>query len=69
VFVVIQHADGYISSYANNSVALVQVGQPIQQGQVIAQMGQIGRNVPSVKFEVRKDGQFSDPLQFLAKQK
>jgi lipoprotein NlpD len=69
VFIVIQHAEGYISSYANNSVALVQVGQHIKQGQVIAQMGQIGRNVPSVKFEVRKDGQFSDPLQFLAKQK
>ncbi len=69
VFVVIQHANGYISSYANNSAVLVQVGQKVKQGQVIAQMGQIGRNLPSVKFQVKKDRQFIDPLQFLAQQK
>lgn len=69
VFIVIQHPNGYLSSYANNSVALVQIGEQVSRGQIIAQMGQIGRNMPSVEFEVRKDGQLSDPLPFLAQQK
>ncbi len=68
LFVVIQHADGYLSSYANNSVILVQVGQKVKQNQVIARMGQVGRTMPSVKFEVRKNGQLTNPWLFLARQ-
>lgn len=66
VFIIIQHANGYLSTYANNKQALVKVGQTVKQGQAIARMGQVGLNIPSVKFEIRKEKQFIDPLLFLA---
>lgn len=66
VFIIIQHSNGYLSTYANNKQALVKIGQTVKQGQMIARMGQVGLNPPSVKFEIRKEKQFIDPLLFLA---
>jgi len=66
VFIIIQHPNGYLSTYANNKQALVKIGQTVKQGQMIARMGQVGLNPPSVKFEIRKEKQFIDPLLFLA---
>ena len=66
ITIVIQHHNRYISSYANNRRAFVRTGQAVVQGQVIAEIGQVGRNPPSVKFEISKNGKLVNPMVFLA---
>jgi len=66
ITIVIQHHNRYISSYANNRRAFVRTGQTVVQGQAIAEVGQIGRNPPSVKFEISKNGKLVNPMFFLA---
>jgi lipoprotein NlpD len=66
-FIVIQHDDQNISSYSNTSRSLVTNGQKVKQGQVIAQMGQVGPKRPSLEFEIRKNGRLVDPLRLLPK--
>jgi lipoprotein NlpD len=67
-FIVIQHNDHHlISSYAHNRRALVKNGQQVAQGQVIAEMGQVGRKPPSLEFEMRKNGKLVNPMLFLPK--
>lgn len=66
-FIVIQHNGQYLSSYANNRRSLVKNGQQVRQGQVIAEMGQVGRKPPSLEFEMRKNGKLVNPMLFLPK--
>ncbi len=58
----LRHANGYITAYAHNSKLLVNPGQNVQQGQVIAHSGKSG-NVGSgqLHFEIRKGSQAIDP--------
>ena len=67
IFIVIQHANRVISSYANNSRALVKTGQAVAEGQVIAEMGRVGRKPPSLEFEIRKNGVLVNPMLCLPK--
>ncbi len=62
--IVIQHNAIYMSSYSNNNRALVTIGQKIKQGQIIAEVGRIGKKRPSVKFEMRKKGKLVNPMPF-----
>lgn len=66
-FIVIQHHDQFLSSYANNRRSLVKNGQIVAQGQIIAEMGRVGRKPPSLEFEIRNNGKLVDPLRFLPK--
>jgi lipoprotein NlpD len=66
-FVLIQHKDSYLSTYANNQRVLVKNGQLVAQDQVIAEMGQVGHKPPSLEFEIRKNGNLVDPLRVLPK--
>lgn len=53
-YVVIRHANGIQTLYAHNSENLVEVGDTVTQGQVIARMGSTGKSTgPHVHFEVR----------------
>lgn len=53
----IQHPDGTVTRYGHNSRLIVQAGQQIQQGQLIALMGSTGRSTgPHCHFEVRPGG-------------
>ncbi len=63
----ITHADGTITVYGHNSRILVSVGQLVQQGQPISQMGSTGRSTgPHLHFEIRPAGQGAmNPLNFL----
>ncbi|HSE03963.1 MAG TPA: M23 family metallopeptidase [Methylomirabilota bacterium] len=63
----IQHANGFISLYAHNQTNLVEVGEDVEAGQLIATVGRSGHTTgPHVHFEVRRDGKAYNPLHLLA---
>ncbi len=62
---IIKHNDVYLSAYANNTRLLVNEGQYVQKGQVIAEVGEVGIKRTSLHFEIRKHGKPVDPLELL----
>ena len=65
--VLIRHADGYVSAYANASELLVKRGDAIKRGQVIAHAGQTGNvTSPQLHFEIRKGSTPVDPTKYLS---
>ena len=63
----IEHTNGFITLYAHNDRNLVEVGEDVEAGQVIATVGRSGKaSGPHVHFEVRRDGQAYNPLHLLA---
>jgi murein DD-endopeptidase MepM/ murein hydrolase activator NlpD len=65
--VMIRHADGWVSIYANNSELKVKRGDEVKRGQVVALSGQTG-DVPSpqLHFELRKGSMPVDPVAHLS---
>ncbi|RBP12231.1 peptidase M23-like protein [Roseiarcus fermentans] len=64
--VVIRHDDGFVTVYADNSELLVQEGDHVRRGQIIAKSGQTGAApAPRLHFELRKDGHAVDPVPHL----
>lgn len=62
----IQHSGGSITLYAHNSKNLVEEGDEVEIGQVIATVGRSGHaSGPHLHFEVRRDGKAYDPLHVL----
>ena len=62
----INHGGGFSTRYAHNSENLVNVGDIVKKGQVIAQMGTSGRSTgPHVHFEVYKNGRSVDPASYI----
>jgi len=65
--VLIRHADGYVSAYANASTLLVKRGDTVKRGQVIAHAGQTGNvSSPQLHFEIRKGSTPVDPTKYLS---
>ena len=64
--VLVRHADGYVSAYANASKLLVHRGESVRRGQVIARAGQTGNVAsPQLHFEIRKGSTPVDPTKYL----
>jgi murein DD-endopeptidase MepM/ murein hydrolase activator NlpD len=64
--VTIEHAGGFATVYAHNERNLVEIGQTVAAGQVIALVGRTGRATGEhVHFEVRYDGRVYNPLYLL----
>lgn len=64
----INHGNGYVTRYAHTKRNLVQVGDRIERGQVIAHVGRSGRSTgPHLHFEVMVDGKRVDPAVFVAR--
>jgi lipoprotein NlpD len=62
----IEHSNGFITLYAHNQKNLVEVGEDVEAGQVIATVGRSGHATgPHVHFEVRRDGKAYNPLHVL----
>ena len=65
--VLVRHANGWVSAYANNGDLLVKKGETVKRGQVLAKSGQTGNvTSPQLHFELRKGKTPVDPTQFLA---
>ncbi len=64
--IVIKHAGRLYSVYAHNSKLLVEVGQFVEKGQEIAEVGATGNaTTPHLHFEIRSNNTPQDPLEFL----
>jgi murein DD-endopeptidase MepM/ murein hydrolase activator NlpD len=64
--IVIKHAGRLYSVYAHNSKLLVDVGQFVEKGDEIAEVGATGNaTTPHLHFEIRNNNTPRDPLEFL----
>ena len=64
--VVINHGNGYSTTYNHLSSIGVRTGQSVGKGQTIAAMGSTGRSSGShLHFEILRNGSFVNPLSFL----
>ncbi len=62
LFVRLTHPDGFETMYGHASRLLVQRGDSVQAGEIIALSGSTGRSTaPHLHFEIRRDGRSIDP--------
>lgn len=65
-FVVIDHGNGYKTTYGHNEANLVSVGQTVVQGQQIAESGNTGNSTGNhLDFRILYNGVFLNPLGYL----
>jgi murein DD-endopeptidase MepM/ murein hydrolase activator NlpD len=63
--VVINHGNGYETTYSHLSRATVRRGQKVSRGDIIARTGNTGLSLaPHLHYEVRKDGLRVDPIHY-----
>lgn len=68
MMVEVNHGSGYVTRYAHHKEVLVDIGDVVKKGDVIARMGSTGRSTgPHVHFEVLKNGRHVDPAKYVAK--
>jgi murein DD-endopeptidase MepM/ murein hydrolase activator NlpD len=66
----IDHGNGYVTRYAHNSQNVLQVGDPVRPGDVVAKMGSTGRSTGThVHFEVWENGRVVNPTTFIKGQR
>ena len=64
--VIVDHGNGFSTLYAHMSALQVSVGQAVDKGGVVGQMGSTGRSTGiHLHFEIRSGGALLNPLQFL----
>lgn len=64
--IVLKHDDGYSTVYAHNKNNLVNKGQSVRRGEIIAYLGSTGYSTgPHLHFEIRKGKYSKDPLIYL----
>ncbi|MDT0500713.1 peptidoglycan DD-metalloendopeptidase family protein [Halomonas sp. PAR7] len=63
--ILLKHNDQFFSAYAHNETLKVSENDVVEAGEVIATMGDSDAEDVRLHFEVRKDGQPQDPLDYL----
>jgi murein DD-endopeptidase MepM/ murein hydrolase activator NlpD len=64
--VIVEHDDGYATVYAHNRENHATPGEEVQQGEVIAEVGDTGTaSGPNLHFEIRKDNVARNPRFYL----
>lgn len=64
--VIVEHGHGFRTYYGHNSKLLVQPGDTVKRGQVIAYMGTSGHSTGyHLHYEVWKDGRVVNPMKFV----
>jgi murein DD-endopeptidase MepM/ murein hydrolase activator NlpD len=65
--VLIRHSNNWVSAYAHNEEILVQRGDQVRRGQVIAKAGNTGQvSQPQLHFELRKGSRPVDPTKYMS---
>jgi murein DD-endopeptidase MepM/ murein hydrolase activator NlpD len=65
--VLVRHANGWVSAYANNADLMVKKGEVVKRGQILAKSGQSGNvTSPQLHFELRRGKTPVDPQEYLA---
>jgi murein DD-endopeptidase MepM/ murein hydrolase activator NlpD len=65
----VRHPNGWVTAYAHNQQLLVQRGDKVKRGQVIARSGATGNvDAPQVHFELRQGTRSVDPTRYLGGQ-
>lgn len=65
-YIIVSHSNGMTSLYAHLSLTRVGKRQSVQKGQIIGLVGSTGLSTgPHLHFEIRKNGQYLDPMRFL----
>ena len=63
----INHGNGYVTRYGHNKENLVNVGERVEKGQMIAVMGSTGRSTGAhVHFEVIRNGRHINPRSYIS---
>jgi lipoprotein NlpD len=62
---ILKHNDEYLSAYANNSRLLVKEGQQVEKGLIIAEISESESKPAALHFEIRKNGNPVNPVEFL----
>lgn len=65
LMVIVRHNDEYLSAYGHNDSLLVEEGDAVSPGQLLARMGSSGTDSVKLHFELRRRGRPVDPLQLL----
>ncbi|PAU71548.1 peptidoglycan DD-metalloendopeptidase family protein [Vreelandella alkaliphila] len=63
--ILLKHNDQYLSAYAHNDSLSVKENDVVEAGEVIATMGDSDADSVKLHFEVRRDGQPQNPLDYL----
>lgn len=63
--VIIEHADGYVSTYIHLKDIAVKKGQMVSAGATVGSMQKQTANLALFEFRLAKDGQFIDPMTVL----
>ncbi|SER80414.1 lipoprotein NlpD [Vreelandella subterranea] len=63
--ILLKHNDEFLSAYAHNDSLNVSENDVVEAGEVIATMGDSDAEDVRLHFEVRREGQPQDPLEFL----
>ena len=63
--ILLKHNDQFLSAYAHNDSLRVKENDVVEAGEVIATMGDSDAENVRLHFEVRRDGQPQDPMDFL----
>jgi murein DD-endopeptidase MepM/ murein hydrolase activator NlpD len=62
----IEHREGFVTVYAHNDVNLVEPGDRVDSGEIIALVGRTGRaTTDHLHFEIRREGHAYNPLYLL----
>ena len=62
----IDHGDGYKTRYGHNKKLLVELGDVVEKGQIIARMGSTGRSTgPHVHYEILRNNSQINPIKYV----
>lgn len=63
--IIVKHNDDFLSAYGHNRKRLVREGQRVSAGQQIAEMGDTGASRDELQFQIRRNGNPVNPLDYL----
>ncbi|MGA0588703.1 peptidoglycan DD-metalloendopeptidase family protein [Dyella sp. KRB-257] len=63
--IIVKHNDAFLSAYGHNRKRLVREGQRVSAGQQIAEMGDTGASRNELQFQIRRNGNPVNPLDYL----